>query len=118
MRRPRRRAEAQHEWRCAPDGNSWPTVTVFDIDNIRKDLDATQVVRNPDTVIDGTPVRAYAADQIVDGARTTGALYIGAQNGLPQRLVDTHPGDNDPVTETVDFSDCGAKITIVLPPCK
>ncbi len=105
-------------WRCTPEGNSWPTVTAFDIDNIRKDLDTAQVVRKPDTVIDGTPVRAYAAEQNVDGARSTGAAYIGAQNGLPRRLVSTHQGDSGPVTETIDFYDYGAKITIVLPPCK
>lgn len=105
-------------WRCAPEGNSWPAVTAFNIDKIRKDLDTAQVVRKPDTVIDGTPVRAYAVEQIVDGARSTGAGYIGAQNGLPRRLVDTHPGDNGPVTETIDFYDYGAKITITMPPCK
>jgi hypothetical protein len=105
-------------WRCTPEGNSFPTVTAFDIDNIRKDLDTSQVVRKPDTVIDGTPVRAYAAERIVDGARSTGAAYIGARNGLPRRLVDTHPSDNGPVTETIDFYDYGAKITIAMPACK
>lgn len=105
-------------WRCSPEGNSWPTVTAFDIDKIRKDLDAAQVVRKSDTVIDGTPVRAYAAEQIVDGARSTGAAYVGAQNGLPRRLITTYQGDNGPVTETIDFYDYGAKITIAMPPCK
>lgn len=73
--------------------------------------------RKTDTVIDGTPVRTYAIDKIEDGARSTGAAYIGAQNGLPRRLVDTYPGDNGPVTMTLDFYDYGAKIAIALPNC-
>ncbi len=86
-----------------------------------KDLTDVQgeitVTRKPDTVIDGTPVRGYGIDKIESGVHSTGAAYIGVQNGLPRRLVDTYPGDNGPKTATLDYYDYGAKIAIALPNC-
>lgn len=75
------------------------------------------VTRQQDTAIDGTPVRAYAYETIQSGIRSTGVIYVGTQNGLPRRGVDTYSGDNGPMTATLDYYDYGAKITIALPNC-
>jgi hypothetical protein len=88
-------------WRCT---KSRGTTTYFDIDKMQKDT-TTEVVRKPDTVIDGTPVHAYA------DAKTNDELYVGAQTGLPRRVVD---GEKN---ATADFYDYGAPITITPPPC-
>lgn len=92
---------ASSGWRCA---KSRGTTTYFDTDKMQKDT-TTEVVRKPDTVIDGTPVHAYA------DAKTKGELYVGAQTGLPRRAVDPAK------PATADLYDYGAPITITPPPC-
>lgn len=92
-------------WQCLAS-ESRPIV-LFDVDKMRKDM--TEVVRKPDTVIDGTPVRAY-----VDPSNPGDILYVGAKTGLPRRFVDADKESGG----TGDFYDYGARITITLPPCK
>jgi hypothetical protein len=88
-------------WRCT---KSREVSAYFDIDKMRKDT-TTEVVRKPDTVIDGTPVHTYA------DAKTGDELYVGAETGLPRRAVDHEKN------ATADFYDYGVPITITLPPC-
>lgn len=93
-------------WRCT--AKSRPLDTRFNLDRVKQDL--TEVIRRPDTVIDGIPVHTYAP-----ASGGGGALYVGVQTGLPRRmvLVDKQSGK----TATIDFYDYGAPITIALPPC-
>jgi hypothetical protein len=88
-------------WRCSTGREH---NTYFDIDKMRADT-TTDVVRAPDTVIDGTPVHGYA------DAKTGDELYVGTQTGLPRRIVEREK------TATVDFFDYGAPITITPPSC-
>lgn len=88
-------------WRCT---TSRALTVYFDVDKMRKDT-TTEVIRRPDTVIDGTPVRGYA------DAKTNDELYVGAQTGLPRRVLDSQK------TFTADFYDYGVPITITPPPC-
>ncbi len=85
-------------------------MTSLNIDGIRRDLETAPVVRKPDTVIDGTPVHAYGDPS---GKAT---LYVGAQTGLPRRLVDTDRETGK--TSSGDFYDYGVPIAITMPPCK
>jgi hypothetical protein len=66
------------------------------------------VSRGPDTVIDGTPVHTIFSAR---AGRDKDTLYVGAQNGLPRRVVDAE-GRN-----TIDYYDYGASVVITLPPC-
>jgi hypothetical protein len=93
-------------WQCG--NSSSPTVTAFNIDKIRQDLETAPVVRKPDTVIDGTAVHSYA-----DPSGKV-ALYVGAQTGLPRRIVETDRESGG----SGDFHDYGVPITITMPPCK
>ncbi len=94
-------------WQCAP--LSSPARGLFgNIENVKKDLDDTTVVRKPDTVIDGTPVHSYVEPS------GKGVFYVGVQTGLPRRIVD-HDKEGG---GTMGFYDYGAKIAIVLPPCR
>jgi len=88
-------------WRCT---KSREVSAYFDIDRMRKDT-TTEVVRKSDTVIDGTPVHTYA------DAKTGDELYVGAETGLPRRVVDQEKA------AMADFYDYGVPITITLPPC-
>jgi len=92
-------------WRCTTASRS--PETFFNMDKMKKDL--TEVIRKPDTMIEGTPVHAYA------DVAGRGTLYVAAATGLPRRLVvvNTQSGK----TATIDFSDFGAPITIMLPSC-
>ncbi|HET9000194.1 MAG TPA: hypothetical protein VFP86_11145 [bacterium] len=92
-------------WRCTT-ASRLPE-TFFDMNKMKKDL--TEVIRGPDTIIEGTPVHAYT-----DVARR-GTLYVAAATGLPRRLVVVNIQSGK--TATIDFSDYGAPITIVLPSC-
>lgn len=83
---------------------------VSDLDRVHKDLETIAVVRKPDTVVEGTPVHAYA------DAAGAGTFYIGIRTGLPRRSTGIDKGKGE--TITLDFYDYNAKITIVLPPCK
>jgi len=93
-------------WRCITNRRSLETM--FNLDRMRKDV--TEVVRKPDMVIEGMPVRTYAA---ASGSGAT--LYVGVQTGLPRRLV--HVDQQSGKTATIDFYDYGAPITIMLPSC-
>jgi hypothetical protein len=95
-------------WQCTTGSDNSPANTAFYPDKIRQDLESKPVVRKPDTVIDGTPVHLYTDPSGKD------AIYVGAQTGLPRRLVDADAESGG----TLDFYDYGAKITIGLPPCK
>ena len=88
-------------WRCT---TSRATTIYFDVGKMRKDT-TTEVIRKPDAVIDGTPVRGYA------DAQSNDELYVGAQTGLPRRVL------NPQKNFTADFYDYGAPITITPPPC-
>jgi hypothetical protein len=88
-------------WQCNISAPSF----LAEIDKHKNEVTA---LRRPDALIDGVPVRVYT-----DGAGST--LYVGAQTGLPRRLVavDSQSGKGD----TLDFFDYGAKLSITLPPC-
>lgn len=92
-------------WQCT---KSREVSTYFDIARMRRDT-TTDVIRKPDTVIDGTPVHVYA------DANTGDELYVSAPTGLPRR-VRWDPG-NPEKSVTADFYDYGAPITITPPPC-
>lgn len=71
------------------------------------------VTRKPDTNIDGTPVHAYAYITLSPGGpRNSGDAFVGAQTGLPRRVVNVEP---DGKTTTLDYYDYGVKIAITLP---
>lgn len=84
---------------------------------------AYTITRQPDSVIDGTPTHAYGVT--LDGARggqsIPATIYIGAQTGLPRRVVTTvtvaNQGTTRSRTTTLDFYDYGTKINVVLPNC-
>ncbi len=63
-----------------------------------------------DTIIDGTPVHAYADNSSSEGST---AVYIGTQTDLPLRLLVVNGGK----TDTIDYYAYGAKVTITLPSC-
>jgi hypothetical protein len=92
-------------WRCT---KSRKVSTYFDIDKMRTDT-TTDVIRKPDTVIDGTPAHVFA------DANTGDELYVSAPTGLPRR-VRWDPGHPEK-SVTADFYDYGAPITITPPPC-
>jgi hypothetical protein len=93
-------------WRCTT-GSQEATSRIFNVAEFRKD--ATPIIRKADTVVDGTPVHTYAEPA------GPGMVYIGAQTGLPRRVIDVDKESNK--TTTIDFYDYGASISIVLPPC-
>jgi len=75
------------------------------------------MARELDARIDDLPVRAYhivasAMRLYVGGAAASEmTMYVGVQTGLPRRIVMDD-------SETWDFYDYGARITIRLPPCR
>jgi hypothetical protein len=99
---------------CRKESGSTTKPFLTDLRDVTGEITVT---RKSNTEIDGTSVRVYAIDKIEDGARSTGAAYLGAQNGLPRRVVDPYPSDDGPVTATIDFYDYGAQIAIALPNC-
>jgi hypothetical protein len=78
------------------------------------------ISRKPDSVIDGTPVHAYGevVENPRDGQTVRVTVYIGAQTGLPRRIVSMSSGGILARTTTLDLYDYGAKITIVPPKCQ
>ncbi len=88
-------------WRCT---DSATMLRQIDTDKMQKDL--TDVNRRPDTVIDGMPVHGYA------DSKDSIELYVGAQNGLPRRVV-----GKDNRGYTADFYDYGSPIPFTPPPC-
>lgn len=91
-------------WRCFNGQQGIPRW--FNVDKMREDT-TTEVVRRPDTVINGTPVHAYT------DTKTRGELYVGIQNGLPRRFVGFEPKGNF----TGDFYDFGVPIMLTPPAC-
>jgi hypothetical protein len=91
-------------WRCTTHRE---ITTYFDINKMRRDT-TDQVVRLPDTVIDGTTVHGYTDSDTRD------ELYVDAGTGLPRRVVEI---DNKGEKSTADFYDYGAPIAITPPPC-
>jgi len=91
-------------WQCAKTGMAFP----FPINTDKLQRDLADVNRRPDTVIDGTPVHAYAdTKDIVE-------LYVDSQSGLPYRSINS---DKPPNGYTADFYDFGAPIAFTPPPC-
>jgi hypothetical protein len=78
-----------------------------------------EIARGFDTTINGTRVRTYTyawtppvqAKAHVETGMVT--IYVGVQTGLPRRFVAAFPSGS----QTIDYYDYGAKITITLPPC-
>ena len=66
------------------------------------------VSRDPDTVIDGTPVHTIFSTK--DGGNKD-TIYVGSQNGLPKRVI------ADDGRRTIDYYDYGAHVAITLPSC-
>lgn len=77
---------------------------------------AKTVTRGTDTIIDGTPVRAYSYAEISPTRLSRGRrdVWIGTKTGLPRRLRVMMAS----ATMTQDFYDYGAKIAIILPACR
>jgi hypothetical protein len=73
------------------------------------------VSRGPDSVIDGQPVHAYVwtlqRGGMPGGLKST--LYVGANNGLPRRIVSAGPQGE----QSMDYYDYGAPINNTLPAC-
>lgn len=98
-------------WKCSPPP-ARPSPEASDA--VQATVD---VSREPDTTIEGTPVRTYVWSVSVSGTgpsespkRTT---YVGTDTGLPRRtVVVTATGE-----DVTDYYDYGAKIEITLPPC-
>ncbi|HKX19922.1 MAG TPA: hypothetical protein VJT33_18110 [bacterium] len=93
-------------WRCVKSQAA--NRLLFDTGKWQKEW-KDEVIRKPDTVIDGMSVRGYGyADP-----KKEGVLYIGAQNGLPRRFV----SDQDNNMWTGDFYDFGVPIAFDPPMC-
>jgi hypothetical protein len=82
------------------------------------------VSRGPDTVIDGTPVRAFQylfVQSESESLRMRDTIYVDKANGLPRRMVNaSHYGNltQETVDRITDFYDYGANIVMTLPACK
>lgn len=93
-------------WRCVKSAR--PNPVLFDTDKWQKEW-KDEVIRKPDTVIDGRSARGYGyAD-----SKKNGVLYIDAQNGLPRRFV----SEESKGSWMGDFYDFGVPIVFNPPAC-
>lgn len=91
-------------WRCVK--SQQPSRALFDTDKWQAEW-KDEVIRKPDTVIDGMPARGYGyADP-----KKNGVLYIGS--GLPRRFV----SEQSKGSWTGDFYDFGVPIAFNPPAC-
>jgi hypothetical protein len=113
-------ANGQIRSRDSYSGNTWKcsmapaSPSAEAIDAVQATVD---VSREPDTTIDGTPVRTYVWITTYSGPGPSRPLkrtsYVGTETGLPRRtVVVTATGEG-----IMDYYDYGAKIEITLPPC-
>jgi len=126
----------QVRWRHKDEGKPWGP---WECSKARPPADTrspsiqttVEVSREPDTEIEGKPVRTYvytfvSVTTLPDKRQSTATgkitLYVDTQTGLPRREVEvitiTLGSDNRELPRTTDYYDYDAKIEITLPPCE